>query len=305
MEKDFHSLNKFCKKHNFKTNNFIDFLIIDKFITKIVEDDNEIFISHSKHIKIDKIILINVNFFYKYINKNDLFNQIVIIERYNLPIYKIPNFQDRKKKIIEISKLRLLFLDFEFVNNQYYEVGFEVFHLGKRINKGYFFEEEAYKLNYMSHKGAFSLLNKMKEKKVIISEKIEKNNTLILENKDDNKVTKATLVKRNKINLILEDLIDKTDFMVVHNCNSELNILKENGIEINKEFCVCTASLLKDIQEFYTKGGKLKAQPSLKDLADFLNIKVNTAKLHYAYYDVEITRKCFYALVEMFIKELE
>lgn len=291
IKKKFVLLTKFCKKHNFKTNNFIDFLIIDNFIFKINDDKNS-FISNSKYVKIEKGIHIEINYFYKYINQNDIFNQMVITEKYQIPIYKIPDLNDRKRKIIEVSSLRLLFLDFEFVNNQYYEVGFEVFQAGKRIHKGYFFEEEAYNHNYMLHKGVFAPLNKMQEKKKSINL-----------NKKENKKVKVNLIKRNKINLILEDLIKKTDFMVVHNCSSELNILNENGIEISKEFCICTANLLNSIKQFETKDGKTKLQPSLLDLALFLNIKVDTSKLHYAYYDAEITRKCFFALVEKFIND--
>jgi len=281
------SLKKFSKKRNYSSSKLIVFFLIEKLI---FSKNNKLY-SNTKFIKIkNNIIYFIEEELIKIINNNNTFNKIVLMKENDKPIHVIKDLNLKKKKLVEALSTRLLFIDFEFVHNQYYELAFEIYHSGKKIQSGYFFEEIAIDKNFIFNSEGSYNLSKIQKKK---------------EKLDNEKTIDYQIFNRNKLNFILKDILENIDFLVVHNCNSELKILLNNEINVPKEKCICTSNMFKNSELFLNKRGIFKVQPSLKDLASFLNIKFDASKLHYAYYDVEVTRKCFFNLVDKIINEEE
>lgn len=286
MSLNFENLNDFLNRHKFSKGSFVEFLKIEKFVTII--DENSLHSNTEKIFIIDnQNIFIDSNFFYRFITNNDTFSSIVLLENHEQPIYEIEDKITRKKRIKEASKKRLLFLDFEFVLNQYYEVAYSVFENGIEINKGYFFEEKALNDKFILNNNRFSKLNKIQNK----------TDQLKVDKKMSNQFD---IMNRKRINYILKDIIESIDYMVVHHCNSELSILKENNIFFPKSKCICTDELFRNEIDVEKKNGSRKEHLSLSDLTTYFDIKMDVSKQHYAYYDVEMLKEVFFKIVDYY-----
>jgi len=286
MRYKFQDLDIFIKKHNFKKATFLDFLKKENII-HIINDN--VLISNSQHIVINhnKDIHINTDFFYKFITNNTMFNDMVLLKNFDIPIYDIKDSILKAKSVVKASKKRLLFLDFEFVLNQYYEVAFAYYDNGILVQKGYFFEEKTLEDKFIFNQNKYSGISKIFKKKKELEKSNKKNSSF-------------DILSRIKINNILEEILEEIDFMVVHNCKSEISILKENNIFVNKNKCICTDLLFRKEIKVYKSNGQIKEHLSLSDLVDHFNIYVDKAKLHYAYYDVELASKVFFSMVKYY-----
>ena len=281
-------IDQYCIKHSIRTQSFVEFLIIENILFRV---GDKIHTNNKKIADIkDNKIYVDEKYFYHYLNDNDNYGKIVLNSNYQKPVHKIDDIQKRMKTLIDIADKKILFLDFEFVEYNYYEVGFEVFYKGKRINKGYFFESNVYENNYMFENKKFFKVKKINDKKRII--------------KNKKNFKEYTIESKKKINYILEQIVSDVDYIVAHQCESELKILKNNGIDIQNDKCICTATILQNIQLFFDKNGKIKLIPSLKDLIELFKIKFDSSNLHFAFYDVVATRKVFFKIVEMFSQRI-
>lgn len=275
------------KRHKVTKTNLIN-LLKD---LDLIDGSGKLLKSNSKFIKIDKEnVLINNSFFYNEIISNDKFSNFVLTLNDNKPIHEIKDDIIRLKKLNEASKKRLLFLDFEFVANQYYEVAFQVVDNGVLIQKGYFFEEKALEQQFISENGFYNCINKI----------VTKTNQLKMNKKN---INKFDILSRSKINFILSDVIKDIDYMIAHHSNSELQVLKTNNIIIPKEKTICTDKLFISQMEKLAKNGIKKSSMKLIDILEFFDVKIDPSKLHYAYYDVEVLKTVFFNIVDYFNKQ--
>lgn len=283
----FINIDKLIVKHKLNKTNVIDLL---KNLNYIYSKDENTLVSNNINIiiKSNKKIDINLNFFYKDLILNSKFSDIVITSNINKPIHDIKDKIIKIKKLNEASKKRLLFLDFEFVANQYYEVAYQIVDNGITIQKGYFFEEKSLATQYFSDDGKYNNILRI----------ANKTNQL----KQNKKLDKFDILSRNKINYILSNIIENVDYMIAHHINSELYILKHNDINIDKNKCICTDKLFNTEMISKNKFGHKKTSLSLTDIIEFFNIKLDISKLHYAYYDVELLKEVFFNIVNHYNK---
>lgn len=272
------------KKHKITKTNLVN-LFKD---LELLDGSGKTLKSNSKFIKLDKEnILVDKKYFYNIIAHNNKFSDLVLTLNDNKPIHEIKDDIIRLKKLNEATTKRLLFLDFEFVANQYYEVAFQIIENGKLIQKGYFFEEKALEQQFISENGQYNCVNKIVSK------------TNQLKNNKKN-INKFDVLSRKKINFILSDILDNVDYMVAHHSNSELQVLKNNNIIIPKSKTICTDKLFISQMDKLAKNGIKKSSMKLLDLLEFFDVKIDQSKLHYAYYDVEILKIVFFNIVKYY-----
>lgn len=282
--KNYSNIFDLSKKHKITKTNLIN-LLKD---LKLIDGTSQLMKSNSLFIKIkNNELFINTKFFYNEIVSNSKFSDLVLTLNDNKPIHEIKDDIIRLKKLNEASKKRLLFLDFEFVANQYYEVAFQIIENGILIQKGYFFEEKALENQFISENGQYNCVNKI----------VTKTKQLNLDKKNDNKFD---ILNRSKINFILSNIINNVDYMIAHHSNSELQVLKNNNIFFPKEKTICTDKLFISQMNKLSKNGTKKSSMKLIDVLEFFNEKIDLSKLHYAYYDVEVLKIVFFNIVKYF-----
>ncbi len=275
------------KRHKISKTNLINLL---KNI-ELLDGNGKTLKSNSKFVIIDKEnVLINEKYFYNEIIHTNNFSNLALTLNNNIPIHEIKDNIVRLKKLNEASKKRLLFLDFEFVSNQYYEVAFQIIENGKLIQKGYFFEEKALEQQFISENGQYNCISKIVRKTTQL-------------NKNKKNINKFDILSRQKINYILSDILANVDYMVAHHINSELQVLKNNNIIIPKTKTICTDRLFISEMNTLTRNRIKKTSMKLTDILDFFELKIDPSKLHYAYYDVEILKIVFFNIVDYFNKK--
>lgn len=281
---DYIDILKIIKKHKLTKTNLVN-LLKD---LNLLDGSGKLLISNSKYVILEKEnIFIDKKYFYNEIVNTNKFSNLVLTLNDNKAIHEIKDDIIRLKKLNIASTKRLLFLDFEFVANQYYEVAFQIVENGELVQKGYFFEEKALEQQFISENGQYNCVNKI----------VTKTNQL---NKHKKNINKFDILNRNKINFILSDLLNNVDYMVAHHSNSELQVLKNNNIIIPKSKTICTDKLFISQMDKLAKNGIKKSSMKLIDILEFFNVKIDQSKLHYAYYDVEILKIVFFNIVEYF-----
>ena len=205
------------KRHKISKTNLINLL---KNI-ELLDGNGKTLKSNSKFVIIDKEnVLINEKYFYNEIIHTNNFSNLALTLNNNIPIHEIKDNIVRLKKLNEASKKRLLFLDFEFVSNQYYEVAFQIIENGKLIQKGYFFEEKALEQQFISENGFYNCINKI----------VTKTNQLKMNKKNINDIVFFLNFEIKKTSMKLTDILDffelKIDPSKLHYAYYDVEILK-------------------------------------------------------------------------------
>ena len=190
------------------------------------------------------------------------FKDVVLIDSIKTPALRFKRLQE------EIQNKKILFIDVEMVEGNYYEIAWELWFKNEMQDSAYFVERK----HLLKRKDT----PKWKKKLKILHE---------------NKIRLEAL-PRKKINSLLKKIVEDTDFLIAHNAYSERYILNKNlKHKLPKGSFLCTAKLSRGLVNVNNYS------PSLDDLVDYYKCHANRVCNHYANEDVKRTRKVFRSML--------
>jgi len=247
------SISKFTKKYSISTSKVISHLIERN---KLVQENtilrsNDHFI-HNTLNNNKSVLKVHEKDLVDYLSRD--WDKLILRDEEKFIINDINDKDKLIEKLTEASKKKLLFLDFEFKDGNFYEAGFVLYIDGKVVDKQYFFVND---------------INSIKKQN-----KLKKQNF------------KFEILNRNNARQTLLEVIDQADYIVAHNSYCERSILMKNGIFLKKNKFICTSIVFKKLNQ-------LTLDTSLSRALTFYGKKFDSNLPHFAFYDTKMTKILF------------
>lgn len=272
-EKKFISMSRACKNKNLSVRKVLEYLTMNAIIPKQHNKQGFLVDQPIDIISTGDTLKIIEDQFISYLEDGSVLESLMYNDETTDLLDSIENPEIRFRRISEAVKgVKIAFIDAEFKDGNYHEIGYEIVIDGDVVDKGYFLESTNFKK--MLKKDKLRRFNRLKEHKKTFR-----------------------IMHRKHINRLLKEKLKDVKYIVAHNAYGERNVLKKNGMKFDKTKFLCTSKMTNDFV--------LGHSPALMELVDYYKIKYDSYFTHYAFEDTANDRKVFYKMLDDARKKFE
>lgn len=263
---NFISVSRACKNKNLSVRKVLDYLTANDIIPKTHKKKEFIIENPFAIISTGDTLRIIEDEFISYLEDDDALYDLSFNDETTDLLDMVDDIDIRFRRIKEETKgEKLCFIDAEFKDGDYHEIGYEIVLDGKVIEKDYFLESKHFK-------------------KMLKKDKTHRYDRLREHGRE------MKIMHRKHINRIMKEKLDDVKFIIAHNAYGERNILSKNRMHYDKSKYICTAKITKDFV--------LGQSPSLRELVDYYKLKYDSHFTHYAFEDARMAKDVFFKLIE-------
>jgi len=263
---NFISVSRACKNKNLSVKKVLDYLTANHIIPKSHKKKEFLVHDPIKIISTGNTLKIIEDQFISYLEDDDAIYDLSFNDETTELLDMVECPEIRFRRISEaVSGEPIAFIDAEFKDGNYHEIGYEIVVDGKVIEKDYFLERKHFK-------------------KMLKKEKTSRYQRLDMYGRS------YKIINRKHINRILKKKLKDVKFIVAHNAYGERNILLKNGLNFDKAKYICTSKM--------TNNFILTKSPSLMDIVEHYKLGYDSHFTHYAFEDTSMARKAFYRMID-------